>query len=187
MSFFKKIGKEFNKFFKKADEVNDKLEEVQEKVEEVQNKIEEVQDKVEEVKDVVKATSVIINGHEIHDHILERYIELFIEALLIKYTVEGKALNMFAKGFTKVLNPVFKKIARKIKNKLVECVDSNNMKQSAYKDKDLDKVLELAEKALLSRKISAHIRRSILLHIAKKLTPDWVENKIYEYACNKLI
>ena len=176
MSFFKKIGKAFNKFFKKADEVNDKLEEVQEKVE-------EVQDKVEEVKDVVKATSVIIDGHEIHDHILERYIE----ALLIKYTVEGKALNMFAKEFTKVLNPVFKKIARNIKNKLVKCVDSNNMKQSAYKDKDLDKVLELAEKALLSRKISIHIRRSILLHIAKKLTPDWVENKIYEYACNKLI
>lgn len=180
MSFFKKIGKAFNKFFKKADEVNDKLEEVQEKVE-------EVQDKLEEVKDVVKATSVIIDGHEIHDHILERYIELFIEALLIKYTVEGKALNMFAKEFTKVLNPVFKKIARKIKNKLVECVDSNNMKQSAYKDKDLDKVLELAEKALLSRKISVHIRRSILLHIASKLTPDWVEKKIYGYACNKLI
>lgn len=155
MSFVKKMKNAISNIFGKKKKVETIVEEVK-----------------EEVQEVVKKTSDVIDYFEIHHDKLEKYIDLFIDVLLWKYTSSGKVIDLFAKEFPKVLNPVYKKIAREVKNKLDAEHADGGMTTDTYD------MLQLADKAIFSKKIAQHIRRKILIHIVEKLTPDCIEKRL---------
>lgn len=155
------------KFKKVIDVIFDKTEEVKEVVDKVEEKIEVVQE-------VIQKTSDVIEDFEVHHEKLEKYIELFIDAVLWKYTTSGKAVDLFSKGFTKILNAIYKGVARKVKDDLKTNIPSE------HPDDDTHYMNGLAHKAVYSKKMSQYMRRRILAHIVEKLTPDIIEQRVIE-------